>query len=156
MATIRDALKFKGDLYFKLVGPDGTVLLEREDKNRVVDVGLGHITSRLIGTAQAVVGWMEVGTANTNDNDTQTALGTPVAASRTALTSYTVTTSGAVANDQVTAVCTFGPGVGSGNLVEAGLFNAASSGVMLCRSVFGIITKASGDTLTITWKITAA
>jgi len=156
MPTIRDFMRFKGDLHFLLVGPDGRVLLEREDRNRVVDVGLAHITSRLTGTAQAVMSHMELGTSSANDNDTQTTLGAVIAASRTGLTSYTVSTSGAVANDQVTAVCTFNPGVGDGAIVEAGLFNAASAGVMLCRSVFGVITKASGDTLTVTWKITAA
>jgi len=156
MASIREFIKMRGDLHFLLVGPDGNVIMEREDHNRIVDVGLAHITSRMIGTASAVAGWMEVGTSSANDNDTQTALGAVVAASRTALTSYVQSTSGAVANDQVTATCTFGAGVGTGALVEAGLFNASSAGTMLCRSVFGTITKNAGDSLTITWKITVA
>ena len=39
---------------------------------------------------------------------------------------------------------------------EAGLLNASSSGTLLCRTVFSVINKASGDTLGITWTVTVS
>ena len=48
---------------------------------------------------------------------------------------------------------TFAPTVGTGEIVEAGIFNAESEGVMLNRAIFGVITKESADTLQIVWSI---
>jgi hypothetical protein len=43
---------------------------------------------------------------------------------------------------------------GGAVLREAGIFNAASGGTMLCRTTFPIVTKLPADALTITWTIT--
>ena len=48
----------------------------------------------------------------------------------------------------------FGLGVGTGAITEAGIFNAASSGTMLCRTVFSVINKGILDSMVITWTIT--
>ena len=39
-------------------------------------------------------------------------------------------------------------------LQKFGVFNASSSGTMLCRSVFSVVNKAAGDSMTVTWVIT--
>jgi hypothetical protein len=65
-------------------------------------------------------------------------------------------TSDTVAGAVVTYVATFGPGVGTGAIVEAGIFNAASSGTMLCRTVFSVVNKGADDAMTITWQITVS
>jgi hypothetical protein len=93
---------------------------------------------------------MEVGTNSTAAAAGDTTLGAAVAGSRTALTSFTA--SGAVS----TAVCTFGAGVGTGALTEAGIFNASSGGTMLCRTVFSVVNKGAADSMTITWTITVS
>jgi len=49
---------------------------------------------------------------------------------------------------------TFGAGVGTGAVTEAGIFNASSAGTMLCRTTFSVINKAAADTLGITWTVT--
>ena len=51
-------------------------------------------------------------------------------------------------------IATFPPGTGTGALVEAGLFNAAAAGTLLCRTIYSVINKAAGDSLTVTWTIT--
>lgn len=79
-----------------------------------------------------------------------TALGSPLG-SRVALTSTTI--SGAN-NEKVVYVATFGAGVGTGAVTEAGVFNALTSGDMLCRTVFSVVNKAADDTMQITWTIT--
>jgi hypothetical protein len=100
------------------------------------------------GTSSAVMSHMAVGTTNTAAAAGDTTLAAEVGSSRTALTSYNPST------NTIVAICTFGAGVGTGALVEAGLFNASSAGTMLCRTVFSTINKAAGDSLTITWTIT--
>ena len=51
-------------------------------------------------------------------------------------------------------VASFGPGVDTGTLREAGLFSLTSGGTMFARQTFGDIVKAAGDTLVLTWQLT--
>ena len=44
-------------------------------------------------------------------------------------------------------------GVGTGNVTEAGLFNASTGGVMACYQSFEAIEKGANDSLVITWKV---
>lgn len=53
-----------------------------------------------------------------------------------------------------TLTATFSPGVGTGAITEAGVFNAASGGIMLDRVVFAVINKSSADTLNVTFTFT--
>ena len=39
-------------------------------------------------------------------------------------------------------------------ITEAGIFNAASAGTMLCHTIFAAVNKDTGDTMAITWTIT--
>ena len=57
---------------------------------------------------------------------------------------------------KVTYARTFDPGVATGALVEAGIFNNDQylGGTMLCRTVFSVIDKGALDTLSISWSIT--
>ena len=89
---------------------------------------------------------MGLGTSSTAATLAQTALVTAVGV-RVALTSTTVTTS------SVAYACTFGAGVATGAITEAGIFSALTAGTMLCRTVFSVINKGAADTLTITWTI---
>ena len=61
-----------------------------------------------------------------------------------------------VAAKVITYVATFGVGVSTGDIKEAGIFNAASAGSMLCRTTFPVVTKASGDSIVITWVVTVS
>jgi len=148
MASINDLIKATGNLTIVLTGPDGEVKATREVNNLVVTAGLGFIASRMKDATATVMSHMAVGTSSTAAALANTTLGAEVAASRTGLTSTTVAGSG------VTYVCTFGPGVGTGALVEAGIFNASSLGTMLCRTTYAVINKGALDTLTISWTVT--
>jgi len=157
MTTFTENLKLRGELHLVLKNEaTGEILVDRIEKNRVVDVGLAHIASRLKDATATVMGYMAVGTSSANDDDTQTALGAEVASSRTAIGTTTLVQT-TVAGDSIQYVCTFPAGTGTGSLVEAGIFNATpTGGVMLCRTIFGVITKGSGDELTVTWKVVIA
>jgi hypothetical protein len=89
---------------------------------------------------------MAIGTGTSAAAAGDTTLGTE--AGRVTLTSTTVTA------NAVAYVATFGAGTGTGAITEAGLFNASSSGDMLCRTVFSVINKGAADTLGITWTVT--
>ena len=58
------------------------------------------------------------------------------------------------ASNTITYVSSFEAGEATGAVTEAGVFNAASSGTMLCRTVFAVVNKAADDTMSVTWTIT--
>ena len=142
-------VKLTGALRIEVIGEDGTIKDVREIPNLVVTAGKGVIADRMKGTpAKAAMTHMAVGTSSTTPAAGDTTLGAEVAGSRTALTSTTV--SGSV----ITYVCSFPAGTGTGALVEAGIFNAASSGDMLCRTTYSVVNKGASDSMTITWTVT--
>jgi len=120
----------------------------QEVPNLVVTDGKEYVASRMKDTTKAAMSHMAIGTGSTAAAAGNSALGGE--ADRQALTSTTV--SGAV----VTYVATFGPGNGTGAITEAGLFNASSSGDMLCRTVFAVVNKGGSDSMTITWSVTVS
>lgn len=139
-----------GRLTLVLKGSDGAVKDVREVKNLVVNTGLGHITTRMIGTSQGSMSHMALGSGSTAAAAGDTALGSQLG-SRNAFDS--VTQSGS-SNESLVYVTTFAPGEATGAVTEAGIFNAASSGVMLCRTVFAVVNKGASDTLEVTWTVT--
>ncbi len=139
-----------GELKIVVTAPDGTVKHEQEVKNLVVTAGLGFIASRMAGTSAAVMSHMAIGTTNTAAAAGNTTLAAESA--RVALASTTVTASA------VAYVATFPAGTPASltAITEAGLFNASSAGTMLCRTVFSVVNKDAGDTMSITWTVTMA
>ena len=138
-----DDLKMTGHLTIAI--NDAVV---QEVPNLVVTDGKEFVASRMKDTTKAAMSHMAIGTGSTAAAAANAALGSE--ANRQALTSTAV--SGAV----VTYVATFGPGNGTGAITEAGLFNASSSGDMLCRTVFAVVNKGSSDSMTITWSVTVS
>lgn len=114
--------------------------------NMVVTTGKNFIASRCAGTTPAVMSHMSIGSSTAAAVAADTKLGTELG--RAALTSTTVS------DNTVTYTATFNPGVGTGAVTEAGIFNAATAGSMLCRTVFAVINKAAADTMTISWNVT--
>ena len=148
----KEKIQAAGQVSFVLTDENGNVK-QQASKNLVVNPGLAFIVSRMIDTAAAVMSHMAVGTGTTAAAAAQTALVTESA--RVALTSSTIVTT-TVTDDSVQYIAAFGPGVGTAAITEAGIFNAASAGTMLARTVFPVINKGANDTLTLTWKITVA
>jgi len=146
-----DAIKMTGNLKLVLTDEHGNIKQEEEVKNLVVTVGKNFIASSMAKTttnSPAAMTHMEVGTSTQAAAVGDTALITPVSSSRVALSSTTVTT------NSVAYVASFPAGTGTGALTEAGIFNASSSGTLLCRTVFSVINKGAADTLGITWTVT--
>ena len=144
---LKDSIKLTGELKLTLTNEGGDVTHEVIVPNTVVTAGKGFIASRM-NTTTTTMSHVELGTGTTGANVANTTLETVISSSRTALTSTTVTA------NAVAYVVTFPAGTGTGAVTEAGIFNASSSGTMLCRTTFSVINKAAADTLGITWTIT--
>lgn len=144
--TYVDSLNMKGDVYITKTLPDGTVE-NYEHKNLVVSVGKTNIAARMAGNTVAVMSHMAVGTGNTAAAASDTTLDTELA--RVALT----VAGGTPSSNTVTYSAAFPAGTGTGALQEAGVFNAASSGTMMCRTVYPVINKQAADSITITWVV---
>jgi hypothetical protein len=141
-----DTVKLVGELRITVTNPEGNVKHEVVVPNLVVTTGKEFIASRMVGTSSNVMSHMAIGTGTTAAAVGDTTLGTE--AGRVALTSSTAT------SNSVAYVATFPAGTGTGAITEAGIFNASSSGTLLCRTVFSVINKGAADTLGITWTVT--
>lgn len=136
-----------------LTGPDGQVRQVERACNLVTTAGFWHVADQLASVPdEAVMSRMAIGTGNTavvlGDTELDTELDRNVLTSRTQ--------GGTGQEHRVIYVGDWAAGDGTGTIVEAGLFNAATAGTMLARVVFAPIVKASGDTLQITWKVTVS
>lgn len=143
---MQEFIKPKGVVSVTLFDKDGNIKDERIFNNLVVAAGNTFIAARMTGTGVGVMSHLAVGSNNTAANTSDTALGTEI--ERVAVTSA-ISSGGAV-----TYTATFGAGVGTGTLQEAGLFNQSSGGTMLARTVFSTITKGASDIMNISWTIT--
>lgn len=143
-------VKMHGKVHIVLKGPDGAIKDQETVDNLVVATGRYHIADQLAGLSAAAMAYMAIGTGTTAASATDTALETEL--DRNALTSKTQGSS--TDANKVTYVADWAAGDGTGAITEAGIFNSASAGDMLCRSVFSVKNKASGDSLTMTWVLT--
>jgi hypothetical protein len=144
---MEDSLKLRGDVFITVKDKDGNVKEERHEENLVVSAGLNFICDRMEGTSEAVMSHMGLGSGTTAAAAGDTDLGS-ILGSREALDSTTVS------SNTITYVSSFEAGDATGAVTEAGIFNASTSGTMLCRVVFSEINKAADDTMSVTWVIT--
>lgn len=147
---INENLKLKGDVSLVVTDAAGNVKDSREIRNLVVDAGLAYIISRMVGASKSVMSHMGLGSSTTAAAAGQTDLGSLLGA-REAIDTTTITGS---VSEKVEYVCTFEAGDATGAVTEAGIFNAATAGDMLCRTTFPVVNKAADDIMTVTWTIT--
>lgn len=140
---LNDGLKLTGKLSIAINNE-----VVQEIPNVVVTDGKGYVASRMKDATATAMSHMAIGTDSTAAAASDSALGSE--AGRVSLTSTTVT------NNEVEYVATFGAGTGTGAITEAGILNAASSGTLLCRTVFSVVNKGAADSMTITWTVTVS
>lgn len=124
----------------------GDILEKIYIPNLVVTVGKNYIASRMIDISQTVMTNMALGSSTTAAALGDTTLGTELG--RVVLASSTF--SGAV----VTYTATFPAGTATGAITEAGILNAGTAGILLCRTVFPVVNKGASDIISVTWTIT--
>lgn len=144
---MNDFLKATGKLSITLLDENNNVKDLIKINNIVVLTGKEWITNRMLNGASTLMSHMAMGLSNNNLSTSNTKLESEIA--RTSITS-------SVVSNTIAYNATFAPGVATGTLVEAGIFNSATSnsGTMLARTVFSAINKLAADTLLVEWKIT--
>jgi hypothetical protein len=145
---LQENMKVTGELSIVVRDFEGKIKQTLHVPNLVVTNGKNYIASRMVGVASTVMSHMAIGTGTATPVVGDSTLG--VEAGRVTLSSFTASA------NAVTATATFPAGTGTGAITEAGIFNAASSGAMLCRTTFPVVNKASGDSIAITWVITVS
>lgn len=148
-------IKIKGYVEIELRDKDGLLKLKTKGRNLITNAALAAI-SGLVGNtgSQTAFTYLAVGTSATAALAADTTLGaevTDTGLARAAATVSRVTTT--QTNDTLQLAYTW-TASGSKTLAETGIFNAASSGVMLGHKILSTtIAVANGDSLTITYKV---
>lgn len=150
----QELIKPTGNLKITITNESGEITKELSVNNTVVTSGKNWITARLkTASIPDEMSHMAIGT------ETTTIQADPVVVGDTTLGTQLVRNtldSTVITNNVITYTATFGPSeTYIGAITEAGIFNAASGGTMLCRTKFGAVNKAAADTMTIIWTITA-
>lgn len=144
----RETLQMKGFINLKLFDKTGKLKTEVNTPNVITTVGKTFLAAWLAAASQAnpFMNYIALGTgtaaASAGDTTLDTEIGSRVAG--------TITSATATWQNQAT----FGAGVSTGAITEAGIFSAAAAGTMLARQVFSVINKAAGDSLQVTWQVT--
>lgn len=142
----------KGVMTAELFGPSGELKQQESVENTVTTLAHDMMADQLDDSPTIVLpGWMEVGTG-TGQDAADSVLAAYISGSRTAITSSTATA------EDVVMVCTFGAGVGTGAITEAGVFNVVTQNTtdLLLVASFAEINKGADDSLIITWTLTFA
>lgn len=145
---IRNGIRIKGRMSLKVFGPDGRLKEQRLVENVITDLGCAHVADQMSDQGNAALSHMAVGSGTG---------GTTTLNSEEARVALDSTTQGTGASDhQVVYVATFGAGVGTAALTEAGILNADVDGVLFNYAEFSAINKGASDSLEITWTVSFA
>lgn len=150
MQESKDSIKLTGHIDIKLFGPDGRLKDSRDIKNVIVTVGKNFLANHLASSSPVTdfMQYLEIGTgtdaAQATDTDLQIAIGTRISGTRSDSTNIWENEG------------TFGAGIGTGAITEAGLFSnsVTATGTMFARQVFPVVNKQAGDSLQIIWQVT--
>lgn len=143
--NLHSYIKMSGKLEIKKYDENNELVLQVEVPNLVVTAGKQHIAERIISDTETKISHMAIGSGSTVPAAANTALVSEI--TREPL----VTAIRSGSNITYTAVFPIGS---TGSLYEAGLFNDASGGTMMCRTTFPVISKLATDTIAISWTVT--
>jgi len=146
MKALQERVRARGELTFRLVGPDGRVKRIIRRRNLIVTSGKSHMADQMSDQGEGAMSHIAIGTGTTAPVVGDTTLESEIA--RVAVDSKTQN------DNEVDYVATFAAGVGTGAITEAGILNASSAGILLNRVTFSVITKGASDSLQVTFTVT--
>lgn len=144
---LEERIKLRGHIHIVCRDKDGHLKHELEMDNLITTAGKSVVAALLNGEANNKFDYIALGTGTTAAAIGDTTLQTETHRGQDASTSRSTNVL------TVDKLFTMG---GSFTISEAGLLNAASTGTLLARQVFTGLPLVSGDTLTLTWTITAS
>jgi len=158
MNTIKECGGFKGYVSLICYKKDGSVKWEFKGYNKMTNASLAVISGLLGNTGtQVAFTYLAVGSGTTAEGNALTALTTEIVnhgLGRAAATVARATTT--QTNDTLRLTKTWTASGGSTDTVqEIGIFNDATTGVMLARKLTGAKAVASGETLAATYDFIA-
>jgi len=145
---IDETMQLQGAMTLIVRRADGDIETVHKD-NIIVNVGFDFIADAIGKSASRplVMGFIALGTGTTAAAASQSALVSEL--DRNAAT-YAHTTG----TKAFSFTADFPAGDGTGAITEAGVFNAASGGIMLDRVVFPVVNKGADDSLTAVFTFT--
>lgn len=148
-----DKISVSGILTIKVIDGDGNQKTEITIPNMVVSGGKSFIISRVAPNPPAYMSHMGLGSSNQPSSQEMTSLVSEATVSGNKVRSSLTTVTNA---NSITYSATFAPNAfgGSYTAKEAGIFNSATNGTMLARTVFPSVLISSIDTVVINWTIT--
>lgn len=143
---IKEYIDTIGTLKIQLYNEFGNLILEKDLKNLVVTTGKNWIVSRLGSNVSDVMSHMGLGSG--------TAIPVPEDINLISSMTRIALQSSIITDNTISYVGTFGPGINTGAVTEAGIFNAETGGTMLNRTTFDVVNKSAADTIIVTWNVT--
>lgn len=120
---LKDGIKLTGRLLIQKFNVNKELVYSTEVPNLIVTAGKEFVASRIVGATLDAMGYMAIGDDASTSALAQTTLVNELA--------RVATTSATASGVNVTFTGTFGAGVGTGSIVEAGIFNADDSSVLV-------------------------
>lgn len=141
---ILEPIHVKGVPTFTLINGDGVVVEKFTVSNIITSAGRNYIASRMFDSSSPVMGWIALGSGSTPTLFSDVSLNLETA--RVAMSGSTIV------QNVINYRATFGPGIATGIVREAGTFNASNTNTyMISRVAFPAFTKAAADTVIVEW-----
>lgn len=151
---IEEKMKIIGKISFEIRRADGSLKDKWEVFNTMTNTGKAAMAG-LVGNVGSITAftYLELGTSSTAPAASQTALQAAITDTGLARASATVTRiTTSVTNDTLQYTYTW-TASGTKTVEEIGIFNAASSGIMLSRALTTSKVMANGETLAATYTV---
>jgi len=151
----KEDVKIQGFVRLVVKDKDGNVIQDTGFKKNVITNGALAVFSGLVGNtgAQTAFTYLALGTDSTVAAASQTALGAEIVDTGLARHAATVTRSTTTQTNDTLQLDWTWTATGSKTVVEIGMFNASSSGVMAARKLTGALSVVNTNTLAATYKI---
>jgi len=148
-----DGFGIKGSVHVEAFHHDGMKYYDHVNHNTITAIQDEVIAALVCGQSTTTMEYGHAGTG-TGQGAASTNLATACGEARTAITSGTQGTAGD--DNDVVVVYTLAAGVCTATITEIGLFKTSNqvTGDMLCYDDTLTVTKAAGDSLTVTWTLT--
>ena len=141
---MKETITLKGHVTSILFNEVDGIKQSLDTSNIVVNNGKAWFIDRIGSNTPATASLIVIGSGVTGATINDTTIESELASQNGEVSQPAATTHSVVA--------TFGPGVGTGTVTEYALY--ASGAAMIGRIVSGSITKASGDSLQVTYQLT--
>ena len=146
-----------GALTLCMTNRKGRVVYETSHRNHIVTTGRDLVArlfgAQVPGVPPTAVTHMALGTDGTDPTDADTALRAEIAPRKPVSVEYSRITESGVERVRARLTSVFDSGEANGPLREAGIFTAATGGVMYNRVKFDTVTKTADFKLTLIWDV---